>query len=186
MPITRVRVTNRATVEAAAAGDPAALEALYRELAPAVLGYLRAQGAREPEDLTSETFVGVVRGLRRFRGDEGEFRSWAFSIAHRRLIDERRSLVRRPADALPPTEIPDRAGGDVEDEALARMGTRWATDAVARLTSDQRDVLLLRVLADLSVEHVARILDKRPGAVKSLQRRALVALARHLDREGVS
>jgi RNA polymerase sigma factor (sigma-70 family) len=181
-----VRVTNRATVEAAGKGDPAALEGLYRGLAPAVLGYLRAQGAREPEDLTSETFVGVVRGLRRFRGDEGDFRSWVFSIAHRRLLDERRSLARRPAETIPPTEIPDRAGGDVEDEALARMGARWASDAVARLTAEQRDVLLLRVLADLSVQDVARILKKSPGAVKSLQRRALVALARHIDREGVS
>jgi RNA polymerase sigma factor (sigma-70 family) len=186
MPITRVRVTNRATVEAAGKGDPAALEAVYRDLSPAVLGYLRAQGAREPEDLTSETFVGVVRGLRRFRGDEGDFRSWVFSIAHRRLVDERRSRARRPAVAIPPTEFPDRAGGDVEDEAAARMGARWVRDVVAQLTADQRDVLLLRILADLPVEDVARILDKTPGAVKSLQRRALLTLARHLDREGVS
>jgi RNA polymerase sigma-70 factor (ECF subfamily) len=181
-----MRVTNRDTVEAARAGDPAALEALYRELAPAVLGYLRAQGGRDPDDLASETFVGVVRGLRRFRGDERDLRSWVFSIAHRRLIDERRSVSRRPAEPLPPAEIPERPGGDVEDEALARMGARWALDAVARLTPDQRDVLLLRVLADLSVEDVAGILGKSSGAVKSLQRRALLALARRIDREGVS
>jgi RNA polymerase sigma factor (sigma-70 family) len=181
-----MRVTNRDTVEAAGAGDPGALEALYRDLAPAVLGYLRAQGARDPEDLVSDTFVGVVRGLRRFRGDQHGFRSWVFSIAHRRLLDQRRSLIRRPTEPVPPDEIPETPGGDVEDEALARIGARWALEAVARLTADQRDVLLLRVLADLSVEDVAGILDKSAGAVKSLQRRALVALARHIDRQGVS
>lgn len=179
-------MTNRDTVEAARAGDRAALEALYRELAPAVLGYLRAQGARDPEDLASETFVGVVRGLRRFRGDERDFRTWVFSIAHRRLVDDRRSLSRRRTAAVAPAEFPERAGGDVEDEALARLGDRWALEAVARLTGDQRDVLLLRVLADLPVEEVARILSKNQGAVKSLQRRALLALARLIDRQGVS
>jgi RNA polymerase sigma factor (sigma-70 family) len=179
-------VTNRDTVEAAKGGDPAALEALYRDLAPTVLGYLRAQGARDPEDLASETFVGVVRGLPRFQGEERDFRTWVFSIAHRRLIDERRSLARRRTEAVPPAEIPETAGGDVEAEALARLGHRWALEAVARLTGDQRDVLLLRVLADLPVEEVARILAKSQGAVKSLQRRALLSLARLIDRQGVS
>jgi RNA polymerase sigma-70 factor, ECF subfamily len=179
-------VTNPDIVGAARDGDPAALEALYRDTAPAVLGYLRAQGAREPEDVASETFVGVVRGLRRFQGDEIAFRSWVFSIAHRRLIDERRGLFRRRAEPVDAADLPEPRGGDVEDEAIARVGARWAHEAVARLTAEQRDVLLLRVLADLSVEDVARILDKSVGAVKSLQRRALLSLARHIDREDVS
>jgi RNA polymerase sigma factor (sigma-70 family) len=173
-------------VEAARAGDRAALEALYRELAPAVLGYLRAQGAREAEDLASETFVGVVRGLGRFRGDERAFRSWVFSICHRRLIDERRRLARRPEDLVAPAELPELAGGDVEDEAITRVDSGWAGRVVAGLTEDQRDVLLLRVVADLPVEEVARILGKSGGAVKSLQRRALLSVARQIDREGVS
>ena len=173
-------------VGAARDGDPAALEALYRELAPAVLGYLRAQGSRNPEDLASETFVGVVRALPRFRGDERDLRSWVFSIAHRRLIDERRALLRRREEPIDAANLPQAPMGDVEEEAIAAVGTRWAHEAVSRLTGDQRDVILLRVLADLSVEDVARILDKRVGAVKSLQRRALLSLARQIDREGVS
>jgi RNA polymerase sigma factor (sigma-70 family) len=173
-------------VEAARAGDRAALEALYRELAPAVLGYLRAQGARDAEDLASETFVGVVRGLGRFRGDERGFRSWVFGICHRRLIDERRRLARHREEPIPPAELPETHGGDVEEEVLTRVDARWAREAVARLTPDQRDVLLLRILADLPIENVARILGKSQGAVKSLQRRALLSLARQLDREGVS
>jgi RNA polymerase sigma factor (sigma-70 family) len=177
-------------LEAARGGELWALEAIYRDLAPAVLGYLRGQRAVEPEDLTSEVFVGVVRGLRGFQGDERGFRSWVFSIAHRRHIDERRRLARRREDAVDPSALAGplagSAVGDVEDEAAARLGEGWAVRALDVLTEDQRSVLLLRVLADLSVEEAARLLGKRPGAVKTLQRRALASLARHLERQGVS
>jgi RNA polymerase sigma factor (sigma-70 family) len=181
-----MRMTDPETLAAAQAGDQAALEVLYRDLAPAVLGYLRAQGAKDAEDLTSETFVGMVRGLPRFQGDERAFRSWLFSIAHRRVLDERRVLARRPVELVAPTEVPEEPGGDVEGEALASIGTLWAREAIARLTPDQRDVVLLRVLGDLSLDDVGRILGRSVGAVKSLQRRGLVALARNLDRRGVS
>jgi RNA polymerase sigma-70 factor, ECF subfamily len=177
-PITWVRVSAPETIEAARAGDPAALEALYRELAPAVLGFFRAHGMKEPEDLTSETFVGMVRGLPRFTGDERALRSWVFSIAHRRLIDERRRLARKREELLDPARIPESPGGDVEEEAAARLGERWALDAVSQLTPDQRDVILLRVLADLSVHEVATMLGRSAGSVKSLQRRAVGALFR--------
>jgi RNA polymerase sigma-70 factor (ECF subfamily) len=181
-----MQVTSPEILAAARAGDRAALDALYRGLAPAVLGYLRAQGGRDPEDLTSETFVGMVRGLPAFEGDERAFRSWVFSIAHRRLVDQRRRLARRPEEPVDPSEMPEATGGDAQDEAVARLGARWALESVARLTPEQRDVLLLRVLADVSVRDVARILGKSIGAVKSLQRRGLLALARQIDAEGVS
>src|SRR3990170_6290762 len=77
-------------------GERWALERIYRALGPVVTGYLRTQGAVEPEDLTSEVFVGVLRKVAGFRGDEPAFRSWVFMIAHRRLLDERRRLRRRP------------------------------------------------------------------------------------------
>ncbi|MGH2676111.1 MAG: RNA polymerase sigma factor [Actinomycetota bacterium] len=177
-------------LEGARGGEPWALEAIYRDLAPGVLGYLRGQRAAEPEDLTSEVFVGIVRGLPTFRGQEPDFRSWVFSITHRRLLDERRRRARRREDAVDPSALAGAlaatSAGDAETEALARLGEGWALRAIGVLTADQRSVLLLRVLADLSVEEVARILGKREGAVKTLQRRALASLARLLEREGVS
>lgn len=180
----------QAVVAAAARGDRRGLEEIYRSLAPAVQGYLRGQGAVEPDDLTSETFVAVVRRLSSFRGDERSFRSWVFSIAHRRLMDERRRLWRGREHAVAPEELAGalagRVVGDVEDEALAALGRHWALRAIARLTVDQRAVLLLRVVADLSVDETASVLHKTPGAVKTLQRRALASLARQLEREGVS
>ena len=179
-----------ATLEAARRGEPWALESIYRELAPSVTGYLRGQGVSDPDDATSEVFIGVVRGLERFRGDERDFRTWVFSIAHRRIIDHRRRVSRRPELLVEPSELSGGlagvAVGDAEAEALESLSTGWALSALGSLSTDQRAVVLLRVLADLSVEAVAAILGKSLGAVKSLQRRGLIALARNLDRQGVS
>src|SRR5690606_5119335 len=84
-----------AVLAAARRGDPEAWRRLYESVAGRVAGYLRTQGAEEPEDLTSEVFVAVVRNFSKFVGDEAQFRSWVFVIAHRRLIDERRRRARR-------------------------------------------------------------------------------------------
>jgi RNA polymerase sigma-70 factor (ECF subfamily) len=171
-------------LHAARGGAPWAFERLYEDLAPAVAGYLRVQRASEPEDLVSEVFLGVFRGLASFHGTEKQFRSWVFTIAHRRLLDERRRAARRPHLETVDAEV--RAmGGDVEREAFDSLGSQWVYDVCARLSSDQRTVLLLRVIADLSVEEVGRITGKSAGAVKALQRRALEALRRKLTREGV-
>lgn len=174
-------------LRAARAGAPWAFERLYADLAGAVAGYLRIQGAREPEDLTSEAFVGVFRGLESFHGDEQQFRSWVFTIAHRRLQDERRRLARRPrlASADAAADIaPHLPGGDVEQEALDSLGEQWVMRVSARLSADQRTVLLLRTIADLTAEQVARLTGKTVGAVRALQRRALEALRQQLVSEG--
>ncbi|HEX6262288.1 MAG TPA: sigma-70 family RNA polymerase sigma factor [Actinomycetota bacterium] len=174
-------------LDAARAGEDWALEAIYRDLAPAVAGYLRGQRAGEPEDLTSDVFVGIVRGLRAFSGDERAFRSWVFSIAHRRLLDERRRLARRRERPVDPGELAaEGPRGNVEAEGLERLGAGWAAELLDTLTDEQRTVVLLRIVADLSVREVADVTGRSPGAVKTMQRRALLQLARRVEREGVS
>jgi RNA polymerase sigma-70 factor (ECF subfamily) len=170
-------------LSAAKAGAPWAYERLFRSLSPAVCGYLRLQGAREPDDLTSEVFLGAFAGIGSFQGDEARFRSWVFTIAHRRLVDERRRLGCRPAMADGPP--PERAGGDVEEEALRRLSADRVRAVCAGLAPDQRDVLLLRLVSGLTIEAVAAALGKSSGAVKALQRRGLAALRRQADTEGV-
>jgi RNA polymerase sigma factor (sigma-70 family) len=177
-----------AVLDLAQRKDERAMEVLYRDLAPAVLGYLRAQGVTDPEDVASEVFISLVRGLGSFEGDERAFRSWAFTIAHHRMVDERRRVARRPEE---PAELPRLAivaGGSatVEHEVVSRMGETQALAMLATLTEDQRAVVLLRILMDLSVADVASVLDKREGAVKALQRRALARLAASVAPEAVS
>lgn len=159
---------------------------LYEALAPGVAGYLRARGASQVEDLTSEVFLGVFTGLAKFRGDESKLRSWVFTIAHHRLVDARRRDSRRPLECEYDPGTDERRTPSCEDEALAALGTERVQRLLLNLSADQRDVLLLRIVGDLTVEQVAAIVEKRPGAVKALQRRGLAALRRQLDREGVS
>ena len=172
------------TLEAARAGAPWAWTTLYRDVAPSVTGYLRAHGAREAEDLTSEVFVAIVRGIAEFKGDEAGFRSWVFVIAHRRLLDERRRYVRHPVD-LVHGEVLDTPVEGADVEALGRISVEQIQALFSQLTDDQRDVLLLRIVAGLTVEEVAEIVGKRAGAVKALQRRGLATLARMISKEAV-
>ena len=174
-----------AVLAAAQAGAGWAAERLWTSLAPAVAGYLRVQGAAEPDDLTSEVFLGVFRNLGSFSGDEAQLRSWVFTIAHRRLTDERRCAGRRPLPArgLEPDDGPP--GLSAEQEALHRLSEDRVRDLCERLVPDQRDVLLLRLVGGMTVAEVATTLGKSEGAVKALQRRALVAAQRISDLEGV-
>jgi RNA polymerase sigma-70 factor (ECF subfamily) len=184
-----VRTFERNTLErfadvlaAAQARDPVACRRLYESLAGRVHGYLRSRGAREPEDLTSEVFLRVFERLPAFEGDEAGLRAWVFTIAHRLLIDEYRRSCRRPVTvALPAPLLESINGGDVEMESMIRFGADHAERVVAGLPPDQGEVITLRVLADLSIEQVARVVGKRPGAVKALQHRALATLRRRIE-----
>jgi RNA polymerase sigma factor (sigma-70 family) len=164
-------------------GEHPAFEQIYRDLAPLVLAYLRANGARDPDDLTSEVFLAVVRNVCAFEGDEGAFRSWVLTIAHRRLIDEFRYRARRPEEPQMPDEVTAQIAptdATAETEALELMDGSGVGAALDALTDDQRAVITLRVLADLPIREVAMVLDKPETAIKSLQHRALATLARTL------
>jgi RNA polymerase sigma-70 factor (ECF subfamily) len=176
----------QALLGAAREGSEAAWEEIYRELSPAILGYLRGSRAPEPEDTLGEVFLEVARDVGKFEGDERQFRAWAFTIAHHRLIDSRRRHSRRPVDLVAETPEPVAHPVDAADEALARIGTEEVIRILDALSPDQRAVLLLRVVGDLSVEETATALGKRAGAVKQLQRRGLAAIKRELDRKGVT
>ena len=166
---------------AAQAGAAWAFEVLYRDLAPVVTGYLRLHGAAEPDDLASETFIGVFTGLAGFTGDEDALRSWVFTIAHRRLVDDWRRRSRRPQITDDAEDLRGLLGGDVEDDVMLRIGTEDVHLLCAGLPDDQRSVLLLRILADLTVEQVAQVMSRSVPSVKALQRRGLRTLRDQLE-----
>jgi RNA polymerase sigma-70 factor, ECF subfamily len=173
-------------LEAARQGNEAAWQELYGGLAPIVFGYLRANSAPDPEDVLSEVFLQVARDISTFDGQEQGFRSWVFTIAHHRLIDARRHSARRPVELSPEPPEPGGGGNDAAEEALARIGVEQVERVLSALSDEQRAVLLLRVLADMSIEDVAKVLGKRPGAIKALQRRGLAAVERELARKAVT
>jgi RNA polymerase sigma factor (sigma-70 family) len=172
-------------LERARRGDATAWSELYHQLAPLVIGYLRAQRLPDPDDVAGEVLLEVVRDLHRFTGDADGFRSWALTIAHHRLLDARRRDARRPATPTAHEQLrPTPSTDDPEAETLAVIGFGELEPALARLTDDQRTVLLLRVIGDLPIAEVARVTGRRQGAVKQLQRRAAAAMRRAIDEQG--
>jgi len=171
-------------VAAARVGAEWAITALYREFHPRLLRYLRAQAPAHGDDLASEVWLDVAAALRRFEGDETAFRRWLFTIANRRLIDLRRSDARRRAFPTPlERSLDPRDNADPEAGVLAASETEAALARIGRLSSDQAQVVLLRVVAGLAVEDVAAIVGKKPGTVRVLQHRGLKRLAEELARE---
>jgi RNA polymerase sigma-70 factor (ECF subfamily) len=172
---------------AARAGDDRAWDQLLRHLMGPLLGYLRLRGAPEPDDLVNEVLLRAARGLRRFRGDRDQFRSWVFTIAHHLLVDDRRRRGRLLAmvdlDRLGDAEPADGDGG-ADGPVEAGWSATHVQDMLARLTPDQRDVLLLRIVGGFRIDEVAAIVAKEPNAVKQLQYRGLRTLRRLLAQDG--
>ncbi|MEL7209546.1 MAG: RNA polymerase sigma factor [Actinomycetota bacterium] len=169
-------------LEAARAGEARAFERLYELLHRRVYAFAHVRGCADPEGLVNDVFVQVFVNIGTFEGNEPQFKAWVFRIARNRVIDEARRRRRRPIDASLDEETIHglTSVDDTEREALDRVGSASVLAHLDALTPEQRDVVLLRIVADLTIESIAGILDKRPGAVKALQRRAFRTLAREM------
>jgi RNA polymerase sigma-70 factor, ECF subfamily len=166
----------------AGAGEPHAVEELFGELQPRLLRFLRSQESRAADDLAAEVWLAVASGIGRFEGNWSDFRAWIFAIARRRLADHRRTAMRRRTDIVDVGAFEHRIADDMtEHEALDRIsGQQAAAMITASLNSDQAEVLLLRVLADLDVDQVASIVQRSPNWVRVTQHRAMRNLAKRL------
>ncbi|HEX2046529.1 MAG TPA: sigma-70 family RNA polymerase sigma factor [Acidimicrobiales bacterium] len=175
-------------LEAAKRGSPPALGALYRQFQPGLLRLLNVIAPHQAEDIASDVWLEVVASLARFSGDERCLRAWLATTARRRVIDAHRRAGRQPVPAAGPDAMDGRAGRDrTEDDTVDYMASVAAiARVVSVLSPDQAHVVLMRVVGGLDVDEVARALGKQPGAVRSLQHRALRRLARQLDPEALS
>jgi RNA polymerase sigma factor (sigma-70 family) len=149
-----------------------AWRALYDTYAPRALHYLQSQGAPDAEAVLGEAFVRVVRGIDGFEGDADAFRGWLFRIVQRCLIDARRA--HRPARAIEERDL--QPVSDIADDVETRASETRAFAMLRALPPDQRSVVFLRVALDLSIAEIAKILGRRPSAVKMLQQRGLRTL----------
>lgn len=149
---------------------------LWEVLSPKVCGYVRGRGAADPEDLTSTVFLDAFRGLDRFDGDGSAFKRWLFTIAHRRLVDELRARARRGVPEPYEGQDDPRISDSAETVAMKRLSVDTVQRRLEGLSDDQRDVLMLRILGEMSLEEVATAMNKSVNAVKGLQKRALATL----------
>ncbi len=168
-------------IAGARAGNEQAWVCLYHHLAPQVRGYFAARGMGQPDDLTSEVFLEVARRIGRFEGDDAAFRTWVFTIAHSRLVDDIRRSQRRGEDAPLERAAGVAAGDDVEGEVMARLRREELMGLLDGLSDGQRDVVLLRVLGGLSVAEVAAVLHRTVSGVKVLHHRAVKAVRQRLE-----
>jgi RNA polymerase sigma-70 factor (ECF subfamily) len=168
-------------IQAAAGGDAAGFTIVWRALQPAVLRYLQVVCGDAADDVASETWLQVSRDLPRFRGDATAFRVWLFRIARHRGIDENRRAWRRREEPRDTVE-PQHGGDTVHDvvlDVIERFGTEWALGLINTLPPDQAEAVMLRVVAGLDVAGTAKVLGKRPGAVRVAAMRGLRRLAAH-------
>ena len=175
-----------ALVDAARQGDVAALDEIYRALAPAVHGYLRSRGADDPEAATSEVFLALFGRLDGLRGGADGLRKLTFSIAHARMVDAHRARARRPEVISWQAAHDRRRAPSAEQEAEDNDATRRVWALLDRLPPGQREVLVLRILGDLTIDQIAQVMGRSRGAVKQLQRRGMLALRAAVEAEGVT
>ena len=171
-------------VQRAVAGDAIAFDELYRSYAGRVRGFAAARGSEDPDAIANDVMLSVFQNIDGFRGDETAFVRWMFTIARNRLIDAHRSRTRRPV--LADADVPDNPEPSAEMLAFDNLSLDQVQEWLALLTVEQREVIALRLVEDLSIADVAEIVGRPVTAVKALQRRGLRRLERIILEEGVS
>jgi len=180
----RVQVSDEelgAAVARAQEGDEAAFAVAYRIVQPGLLGYLRGLVGDEAEDVASDAWLEIARDLGRFKGDGAGFRGWTATIARHRALDLlRRKRVRPQGTAFEQDLLELPGTHSTPDQALESLSTEHALRMIAGLPRDQAEAVLLRVVVGLDGPAAARVLGKRPGAVRTAAHRGLKRLAQQL------
>ncbi|MBL1099473.1 RNA polymerase sigma factor [Streptomyces coffeae] len=170
-----------AAIARAQDGDEAAFALAYRIVQPGLLGYLHGLVGNDAEDVASDAWLEIARDLGRFKGDGAGFRGWTATIARHRALDHlRRQRVRPRAGGTEQDVLHLPGPHNTYDQALESLSTERALELVRGLPRDQAEAVLLRVVMGLDGPATARVLGKRPGAVRTAAHRGLKRLARQL------
>lgn len=166
----------------AAQADPAAFGALYRRYLDRVYGYAfyLLGDHHDAEDATERTFLAALAAMPRFRDEGASFRSWLFRIAHNQVANALRTRSRRRTARLDLIAEPVGAG-DVAELVSGADDARRVRRALASLSDDRRQVVVLRFVDGLSAREIGAVLGRSEAAVRVLQHRALRDLADLLE-----
>ena len=161
--------------------DRQAFAQLYDGSYRRIFGYLLARVGEQAaaEDLLQEVYLAALQAIARFRGrTEGEFIGWLLKIAHAKVMDRFRTQYRHPE-----VQTNDVGSTDVKDPLDAvdqRLRLGEISNALEKLTEDQRNVVLNRLVLGLDLEETSKLMGKNVGSIKALQHRALAHLAKIL------
>lgn len=167
-------------LDRARAGHQDGYTRLWGAYSARVAGFVRGRGVdADADDVTNQVFLEVFSRLDRFEGGSDALLAHLLTVARRRSVDAHRAATRRRRFRSGDEDgRSGRKGAEpsAEDETMRREAQRQACELLRVLPVDQRDVLMFRVFGDLTVEAIAELLGRSPGAVKQLQRRALECL----------
>jgi len=174
-------------LNAAQKGDEQAFEMIWRSMNPRLSRFVagRCYGTSlDYEEIVSEAWVSIARDISKFKGDALQFRSWVYTIARNRLVDSSRKRHRQVKNGGDVTELfiidplPQAIDLIESDEAVLAI-----VQKIKELPESQAEILLLRVVADLSVEETAKIVDKSENSVRVLCHRGLTTLREKMRKE---
>ncbi len=171
---------------AAVAGEQWAFTELYETYARRLKAFAMSRRAADADGVANDVMLRVFQNLATFEGSEAKFVSWIFTIARNRLIDLHRAAQRRPQLVDEEPALDAGSTPSAEETAVDRLGGSDVLSLLDELTDDQRDVIVMRMINDQSLEAVSEVLGKPVTAVKALQRRALKQLQKKILARGVS
>jgi RNA polymerase sigma-70 factor, ECF subfamily len=168
--------------------DPAAFDGLYLLFADRVFRYLLAR-IGDPdlaEDIAAQVFLRLIEkiGIYRIgpRDNVAIFSAWLYRLAHNKMVDVLRSHKRSQESPLEHAALV--ASGDTMEAVEEHLDFRQILQTLRVLNDQQREVIVLRFVEEMSIAETAQIMQKSEGAVKALQHRALETLRRHLQDVG--
>jgi len=173
-------------VERARHMDDEAWQTIFQLHYPRLYTYLyyHIGNADIAEDLCGEVFERAVKHIKKFRPRDGGLGGWLTRIAQNLARDYYRRNKSRPAQPLELNEAWVAADNDPVAHLLGNEASAYLRQALQKLTPEQREVILLRFIAQMRTAEVAKIMHKTPGAIKALQHRALLSLRRELEALG--
>lgn len=169
-------------VREAKSGNSEAFARLYDAYIARVYRYIyfRVTEAVTAEDLTSQVFLKAWESLDRYEMGSSPFVAWLYTIARNLVIDyyrtKKESVSLEDVHTLRSHETP-------VEEVESRFDLQAMRDALQFLTDEQQQVLVLKFIAGLPNENIARIMNKREGAVRALQMRALQTMAKFMEKK---
>ncbi|MBI5668887.1 MAG: sigma-70 family RNA polymerase sigma factor [Chloroflexi bacterium] len=179
------RVDEGRLIRRARQGDADAFACLYQETVQAVYRYiyLRVNDTQLAEDMTGDVYMRALKAMGSYQEQGKPFIAWLYRIAHARVVDHYRRTDRRPVESDIEAE-PIPVSADMDHSLLRRQAAKALREAIAQLTDEQQQVVILRFIEGHSLETAAQIMGKNANAIKALQHRALRSLAGRLARAG--
>lgn len=156
--------------------DPKVVGEIYERYQLAIFRFLyyRVGDLQTAEDLTSEVFIRMIKGLPEYTHDKFSFKAWLFRIARNLSIDHYRSSNRRKEIELDEDQIPNH--DNPLDHVEQGLTNEKLSQALNKLPTNQRDVIVMRFVNGMSIREVAQVMNRSQDSIKGLQRRALIAL----------